>query len=255
VSEIGTLAWAERTRGQLSASERASFLVRGVGTQIRAISSRTLFALGIDKDRLARVDLDALKLPDGAAAKEAEAAAEELPKWLWHHSQRSYIWALALAQLDGVSGYDTETLYVGCLLHDAGIGPAVEASDSACFTVRSAEAAGACATRAGWDDARRDRLRESITLHVNPAVPPEQSVEGHLLAAGSTLDGVALRRYWNIDPATVSAVLERHPRLGLKKELVPLLRAHAKAAPKTRVALMWRFGPLGELVKHSPFDE
>ena len=255
MSEIGTLAWAQRTRGQLSASERASFLVRGVGTQIRAISDRTLFALGVNRDKLGRVDLDSLKLPDSAAAKEAEQAAESQPKWLWHHSQRSYIWALALAQIDGLKGYDEETLYVGCVLHDAGLGPAVEAKETACFTVRSAEAAGDCATRAGWTDARRDHLCESITLHINPAVPPAQSLEGHLLAAGSTLDGVALRRYWNIDRATVSAVLDRHPRLGLKKELPPLLKAHAKAAPKTRIALMWRFGPLGQLVKHSPFDE
>src|SRR4051812_25812111 len=183
------------------------------------MSDRTLFALGIGRDKLARLALAPLRLPDSAAAKEAEAAAGDFPPWLWHHSQRSYVWALALAQLDGVRGFDEECLYVGCVLHDAGIQPAVEYGDDSCFTLRSAELAGECASRAGWDGARADRLRESITLHVNPHVPPEQSVEGHLLSAGSTLDGVALRRYWHLDPELVRAVLDRHPRHGLKREL------------------------------------
>jgi hypothetical protein len=254
VNRIGTLEWARRGRGQLTASERASFLVRGVGTQLHAMSDRTLFALGIGRDKLARLDLDALRLPDSAAAREAETAAGDFPKWLWHHSQRSYVWALALAQLDGVRGYDEECLYIGCLLHDAGMPAAVEHGDDACFTLRSAKLAGDCASRGGWDDARSDRLRESITLHVNPHVPPEQSVEGHLLAAGSTLDGVALRRYWTMDPELVRSVLERHPRKDMKRELRPMLRAHARSAPGCRVALMWRYGRLGTLVSRSPFD-
>jgi hypothetical protein len=252
---IGTLEWAREGRGQLSAGERVRYLVRGVGTQLGAMSDRTLVAFGIGRDKLARLDLDSLRLPDSAAAKEAEAAAGDFPKWLWHHSQRSYIWALALAQLDGVRGFDEECLYVGCVLHDAGLPPAIEHGDDACFTLRSAELAGDCATRGGWDDARADRLRESITLHVNPYVPPEQSLEGHLLAAGSTLDGVALRRYWSMHPDLVSAVLERHPRHDMKRELRPVLRAHARAAPRCRIAFMWRYGRLGTLVSRSPFDE
>jgi hypothetical protein len=48
-------------------------------------------ALGIGRDKLARLDLDALRLPDRAATKEAEAAAGDFPPWLWHHSQRSYV--------------------------------------------------------------------------------------------------------------------------------------------------------------------
>ncbi|HKP92198.1 MAG TPA: hypothetical protein VJT75_19670 [Thermoleophilaceae bacterium] len=252
---IGTLEWTRRTRGRLSAAERASYLVRGVGTQIGAMSDRTLFTLGIGRDKLARLDLDSLRLPDSAVAKEAEQAAGDFPEWLWHHSQRSYVWALALAQLDGVRGFDEECLYVGCVLHDAGIGPAIEHGDDSCFTLRSAEIAGDCATRGGWDEPRADRLRESITLHVNPYVPPEQSLEGHLLSAGSTLDGVALRRYWKMDPELVQAVLRRHPRHGLKRELVPMLRAHSRAAPRCRIAFMYRWGRLGTLVSHSPFDE
>jgi hypothetical protein len=226
-----------------------------VGTQVAALSDRALFALGIGRDELARLDLESLRLPDTAAAKDAEAVARELPPWLWQHSQRSYIWALALAQLDGIGGYDEEALYVACLLHDAGIPAAAEKRLDACFTLGSAELAEGCASRAGWPEDRRERLCESITIHVNPSVDPERSLEGHLLAAGATLDGVALRRYWNMDPAFAAAVLERHPRLGMKKELRPLLREHARAAPHARIAFMWRWGRLGTLVSRAPFAE
>ena len=255
MNEIGTLAWTRRTRGQMSPQERIGFLARGVGTQLGALSDRTLFAFGIGRDKLARLDLDSLRLPDTAAVREASEVADTFPRWLWHHSQRSYVWCVALAQLDGVTGYDEEALYIGCLLHDAGLPPAVAERDDACFTVRSADIAHECVTRGGWDDGRRERLCESITLHVNPQVPPAQSLEGHLLAAGTTLDGVALRRAWNIDPALKAAVLERHPRLGMKKELRPALKAHAKAAPRARIAFMWRYGPLGLLVSRAPWPE
>jgi hypothetical protein len=255
VNEIGTLAWTRRARGQMSPGERLAFLARGVATQLGAMSDRTLFSLGIGRDRLARLDLESLRWPDTPAVREAADVADGFPKWLWHHSQRSYVWCVALAQLDGLTGYDEEALYVGCLLHDAGLPPAVEARDDACFTIRSADLAAECVTRAGWDDSRRDHLCESITLHVNPYVPPAQSLEGHLLGAGTTLDAVALRRAWRIDPTLKSAVLERHPRHGIKKELRPVLKAHAKAAPRSRIAFMWRYGPLGTLVARAPWPE
>jgi hypothetical protein len=255
VDEIGTLAWTRRTRGRMSAREGMAFLARGIGTLLAVLPDRTLAALGVRRDRLARLDLDSLKLPDSAAASEAEAVAGELPPWLWHHSQRSYIWAVALAQVDGLKGYDEECLYVGCLLHDAGLPPAVASHADACFTLGGADLAGRCARAGGWPDERRERLCESITLHVNPSVPPEQSLEGHLLSAGSTLDGVALRRYWDMDPAFVSTVLERHPRLGIKRELLPMLRAHARDAPRSRIGFMWRYASLGTLISRSPFDE
>src|SRR4051812_47246906 len=64
---IGTLAWTERTRGVLSASDRLKFTATGVHSQLVALPDRVAHALGLRKDRLARVDVTAVQRPDSAA--------------------------------------------------------------------------------------------------------------------------------------------------------------------------------------------
>lgn len=256
MSAIGTLSWARSTGGRLSASERLALTATGVGSQIKQMSDKTAYALGLRKDRLARLDLDSVKLPDTAAAKEAEQIADEFPRYMWHHSHRSYLWALALANLDSLKP-DEEMLYVSCLMHDAGMLGIGEREPSMCFTLASADAASRCA-KAGngdWSDDRRERLMEAITLHINPVVDTSDGVEANLLTRGSTLDGLALRGAWRIHPDTKQAVLAKHPRYNLQKELPVALKAHGKEAPKGRIAFFLRYGALSQLVKHSPFDE
>ena len=253
MSSVGTLEWTRRSGGRLSARDRLAYLARGVASQMSAISDRAAYAVGLRRERL-RLDLDDVKPPDTPAAREAESAAEGFPGWLWHHSHRSYLWAVALGAHDGAR-YDEEALYIGCLLHDAGLPTAVETGDSSCFTLASAAQAEECARRAGWSDTRRDDLAEAITLHINPTVPASQSVEGNLLARGSTLDGIALRWAWRMHPETVRTVHERHPREGMQHELRPLLRAHAKAAPRCRIAFLRRYGALDLLVARAPLRE
>ena len=256
MSAIGTLSWAQETGGRLSASERLALTATGVGSQIKQMSDKTAYALGLRKDRLARLDLGSVKLPDTPAAKEAEGIADEFPPYMWHHSHRSYLWALALANLDSLKP-DEEFLYIACLMHDAGMLGIGERQRDACFTLASADAASRCAKAANgdWTDDRRERLMESITLHINPVVDTSDGVEANLLTRGSTLDGLALRGAWRIHPDTKQAVLARHPRHNLQKELPVALKAHGKEAPKGRIAFFLRYGALSQLVKHSPFDE
>jgi hypothetical protein len=253
VSSIGTLDWTRSGGGRLTARERAAFMTQGVAMAARAVPDKAAYALGLRKDRLARLDLDAIEPPDTAAARAAEELADGFPKSVWHHSHRSYLWALALGKLDGEKP-DEELLYVASLMHDAGLVGVGEREPDACFTLASAGAATGCAERGGWEEERRARLAESITLHINPIVTADQGVEASLLARGSTLDAVAIRSAWRVDPATKRAVLQRHPRANLKQELVPALRTHAKEAPKCRIATLWRYGGLSLLVKRAPWD-
>lgn len=256
MSAIGTLGWARSTGGRLSTSERLAFTARGVGSQMRQMSDKTAYALGLRKDRLARLDLESVRLPDTPAAKEAEGIADEFPPYMFHHSHRSYLWALALANLDSLKP-DEELLYISCLLHDAGMLGIGERERDACFTLASADAAARCAAagNGGWTDDRRDRLMEAITLHINPTVDTSEGVEASLLTRGSTIDGIALRGAWRIHPETKQAVLARHPRHNLQQELPVALKAHGKEAPKGRIAFYLRYGALTQLVKHSPYDE
>lgn len=253
---IGTLSWTRSTGGRLSSGERLAFTAQGVASQMRQMSDKAAYGLGLRKDRLARLDLESVRLPDTAAAREAEGIADEFPPYMWHHSHRSYLWALALANVDSLKP-DEELLYVSCLMHDAGMLGIGEREPSACFTLASADAASRCA-KAGdgaWDDARRERLMEAITLHINPTVDTDEGVEASLLTRGSTIDGIALRGAWRIHPDTKSAVLARHPRHNLQRELPPALKAHGKEAPKGRIAFYLRYGALTQLVRHSPFEE
>jgi hypothetical protein len=216
------------------------------------LSARAAHRLGIRREALARVDLDAVKLPDSPAAREAEEVCEGLPASLANHSRRSYLWAIALAGVDGLS-YDPEFLYVACLVHDAGVPRAVERESSACFTLDSADLALSAVGRGGWTVDRAERLAEAVTLHINAHLPPDQGVEAHLLASGALVDGIG-RRHWQVDPAYVRAVLERHPRLAVKQEMNDVLRVHAKQAPKGRIAFYYRYGALGQLIKRAPYD-
>ncbi len=255
MSCVGTLDWARRTGGRMSAADRLRYLALGVASQMAAITDRLAYATGLRRERL-RLALDEVRLPDGRAAREAEAVAQDFPSWLWHHSHRSYLWALALANLDSLRP-DEEFLYVACLMHDAGMLGIGEREKDACFTLGSADAASRCA-RAGngdWSDERRERLMEAITLHINPTVDTSEGVEANLLTRGSTLDGVALRGAWRIHPDTKQAVLARHPRHNLQKELPVALKAHGREAPRCRIAFFLRYGALSQLVKHSPLDE
>ena len=253
MTAVGTLEWTRRTGGRLSARDRLRYLATGVASQIVAITDRAAYATGLRRERL-RLVLDEVRLPDTRAAREAEAVAEELPPWLFHHSHRSYLWAVALGRHDGVR-FEEEELYIGSLLHDAGLPTAAQKGDSTCFTLESAARAEECARRGDWPQARREHLAESITLHINPTVPASQSVEGNLLARGSTLDGIALRWAWRMHPDTVSAVHGRHPRERMGDELRPLLREHAKAAPRCRIAFLRRYGALDLLVARAPLSE
>lgn len=257
MSAIGTLSWARSTGGRMTAGERLGFTVKGVGSQLRQMSDKTAYALGLRKDRLARLDLDSVSLPDTAAARDAEQIADEkFPPYMWHHSHRSYLWALALANLDSLEP-DEELLYISCLMHDAGMLGIGEREPDACFTLASADAAARCASAGDgdWGEDRRERLMEAITLHINPVVDTGDGVEASLLTRGSTLDGIALRGAWRIDPETKRAVLARHPRHNLQRELPVALKAHGKEAPRGRIAFYLRYGALTQLVRHSPFDE
>ncbi|MDQ3937013.1 MAG: hypothetical protein M3340_20545 [Actinomycetota bacterium] len=250
---VGTLDWARQGNGRLSGGERLAIVARGLGSQLRQMSDRTAHTLGLRKDRIARLDLDTVRLPDTAAAREAERLADQFPPYMWHHSHRSYLWALALANRDGLRP-DEELLYISCLMHDAGMFEIGERDPDACFTLASASAAASCAKNGEWPDDRRERLMEAITLHINPEVPVENGVEANLLTRGSTIDAIALRGAWRLDPETKRAVLARHPRHGIQRELPDVLKAHAKEAPKCRIALYVRYGALTTLVRRSPWD-
>jgi hypothetical protein len=172
--------------------------------------------------------------PDSAFAREVQERCDEQPPAIRAHSYRTWAFGWALAALDGHSQeLDPEAWWCGALLHDAGIADVVPGED---FTLRSAEAAIGCADRHGRDDSFW--IGDGVTAHATPGVSVERDgALGTYIQAGALLDLGGLR-LWDASPALLGEVASRWT----PGDLVPYVRAEARAVPKGRFALLARCG-------------
>jgi hypothetical protein len=168
-----------------------------------------------------------------------------------NHSHRTYAWGAALAAHDGRS-YDREVAYVASLLHDLYWSNPTALPYPHCFTLPAVDRAEALTAAAGWEKSRRRSAAESITLHLNVLPPPGD--EAYVVFVGARLDVVGYR-YWDLHPETVRTVLDRHPRLDLKRESLTGFEAQAAANPGSRVHFHTRFLAAKWFLRHAPFDE
>jgi len=246
---LGGLAWARRTGGQLTRTERRRLLIATAVGQWENAVGRAKLALGRLPAAAERVDLDAFQVPDSKFAREAEEACAELPPTLQGHSYRTWLFGRALASVDGHE-MDDELFYCGSLLHDYGI---VSPTANRDFTLGSVERMLSCADAAGLDDERADLLADGICVHTTPGVKVDtDGVIGCYLQWGAMVDGAGLRM-WDVAPRNVDEVLRRHPRGDFKRDLIAMMRAEATAVPRGRFGLLVRCGlPLA--VRMAPFD-
>ncbi len=250
---MGTLAWTRETRGILSRRDRLAFLGQGCLYVLATLPWELRRALGIERRRLARVEPASLEPPDSAASREAERlVGEEISPMVARHSHRTYAWGAALAAHDGLR-YDREVVYVASLLHDLYFERPTALPRPHCFTLPAADKAKALAADTGWDEWRGTAAAEAMTLHLNLR-PPRDSAEAYVVFVGARLDTVGYR-YWDLHPETVRAVLDRHPRLHLKRESRPMFAAQAAANPGSRVHFMTRYLAANWLIRRAPFDE
>jgi hypothetical protein len=250
---LGTLVWARETDGILRRRDQLAFLGQGFLYLLAALPWELRRALGIKRRRLARLDPSALQPPDSGVCREAEQlVAEGTSPMVASHSHRTYVWGAALAAHDGLR-YDREVVYVASLLHDLYAEDPRALPYPHCFTLPEAERAEQLTESAGWEERRRGAAAEAITLHAN-LWPPRGSPESYLVFAGARLDVVGYR-HWDLHPTTLQAVLERHPRLELKRRSVKIFEAQAAANPGSRMHLMTRYLAATWFMRHAPFDE
>jgi hypothetical protein len=247
MAEIGGVAWLERTRGRLSRREQLELVAVGVRSQAAMLARR----LGRSGERVGQLDPRDVRIPDSAAAREAEEVCRGLPPSVAGHSHRCYLWGAILAAQDGIA-FDEEVLYVAALLHDAGMPVAAAEGHDCCFTLDSVLAVRAL-DAPPEPAARRHAVEEAIALHLNPAVARERGAEAHLMNAAAALDVLGMR-LWEIEREAKAAVLERHPRQGFKSEWDGLCRAHIRAMPRGRIAWLYRYAAFGLQLRRAPFD-
>ena len=251
-TRLGTLAWVERTGGQLSSSERRALFRALVKVHAASVHGKTARVLRVNAGRRDRVSADAMRLPTSmlTSAAEREANAVLSPAML-HHSYRTYLFGSAVGHRQHVD-VDRELLFAASMLHAIGLIQPV--TDVDC-TLAGATTALRVAEAVGLSTAATQVLRNAICLHHSPDV--SLTVDGgvaYLLAVGVAVD-VAGYRSWLLPRGLLDTVVADYPRHGFGNELAGALATEAAAVPRGRVRLVRRYGALDLAIRHTPFPD
>jgi len=250
-SDVGTLAWAERTGGRLDVADRARLvgqlllevpaLIRDLPPRFGATPKRRLLDISTEPPRTA--------IADAATARCQHAAVDR--RWLYVHSVRTYGFALLFARRAGLEP-DLEVLWVATMLHDIALADAVvaPATEPVCFAVRGARAAAELADEHGWSAERRRRVAEAISMHINVRVSARLSLEGQLVHLGAALD-VAGNGYAKVASPALDAIVEQHPYNGFHDTIRCVWKAEASRSPGSRARFL-RYAGLAPLARSSP---
>uniref|UniRef100_UPI00356927A4 phosphohydrolase n=1 Tax=Paraconexibacter sp. TaxID=2949640 RepID=UPI00356927A4 len=166
------------------------------------------------------------------------------------HSYRTYLFALALAAIDGVR-VDEELGYVSCLLHDLTL---EHPTPGRCFAVTGGERAERFALDQGATPERAATIAAAVCGHITAGAHEDLGDPAGFVAAGANLD-VTGARVSEADPAFVSAVLERHPRLQFKRHMLAAWAAEGRAMPAGRTRWLTTHAAFPVLIRTAPFSE
>jgi len=246
---VGSVDWAGASGGNLTARERLALLAPIARQTAAYAAGRVRLALGMRGS--GRIDLEHLVLPDSKLARMAEEECREtLSPAVTNHSYRTFVFGLALADLDGVE-MDVETLYVASLLHDIRL---EQPQPNLCFAVRGGHEARELCERAGVDDTTAWTISEAIVAHITPGLDPELGRHAPAIQGGAMVDLVGMR-LWDLERAFVDATIARWPRQGVSKKIAALWKAEAAAVPQGRAAALEKLALFSWLVRMAPFEE
>jgi hypothetical protein len=177
---------------------------------------------------------DGVRAPRTAVGHAAlEVATEYCSPALLNHCVRSYIWAVAYAERNGI-GFDEELLYVSAMLHDIGLAPAFD-SHTVPFEIAGGDVAWVFGAGAGWPVERRRRAGEIIVRHMWNEVDVASDPEGHLLELATGLDISGRHPEWWPQEFR-DDVVRTIPRLGLRAEFLQCFQEQAKRKPESTAA-------------------
>ncbi|TCC44096.1 HD domain-containing protein [Kribbella capetownensis] len=180
-------------------------------------------------------------LPDGSVAR---AAVEYVRSFesepVANHSIRSYLFAVLLAEHEGVA-VDTDLLFYACILHD--LGTSTSAPGKQRFEVEGADLAADFLTNHGYGADETDAVWEAIALHTSPGIAERRGALTCLTRAGVSADfGIAVDCVTD-DQAT--AIHRGYPRLDMAAVLVGDIVRHAARSPHAAA----RYTLAGELAR------
>jgi len=174
-----------------------------------------------------------------AAATALEVAIAYSSPALVNHCRRSYVWAAAYAEENGIS-YDAELLYVSAMLHDIGLVREFD-NHAIAFEEAGGHVAWVFGAGAGWPVARRQRAAEIVVRHMWDSVDVNEDPEGFLLEIATGLD-ISGRDPQLWSPELRADVVAQIPRLTLAQEFTACLRDQAERKPETSAGAAVRGG-------------
>jgi hypothetical protein len=150
---------------------------------------------------------------------------------VFNHSVRSYLFGELLAAHDGIrphTDYDSETLFLGCVLHDVGVGTA--AAGKARFEIEGADLAAGLLTEHGCHRAVVDAVWEAIALHSSFQIAQRRGPICYLVNGGVAIDFGRNAEF--VGEQAASAIHELYPRLSMAASLVDAIAEHAQRSPE-----------------------
>ena len=250
-STVGTVQWTRRTGGRLAPAERRRLVGDLARVHVSNAVGRFSVLAHLDRGRRSNVPPARVLPPDSPLTRAAqEAAVRVLPATLVNHSYRTYRFASALGELEGLE-VDSEVLFAAALLHDSGL---VLADGKDDFTLTSARVAQDVATEVGLSTAATEILQTAITMHHSPRVPLAAGPVAYLLSAGAGVD-VAGMRCWDLPPSILAEAVRDYPREDFKAYFTRAWAAEAARVPQGRAKLLRRYGAFSAAIALAPFDE
>ncbi|CAM3007597.1 hypothetical protein BST27_14225 [Mycobacterium intermedium] len=164
---------------------------------------------------------------------------------VFNHSVRSYLFAELLAAHDGMRAgaeYDSEALFLACVLHDLGAGSA--APGKARFEVEGADLAATLLTEHGYDRTAVDTVWEAIALHTSFGIADRRGPLCYLVNGGVGMDFG--RNAELVDDQTADAIHARYPRLSMATTLLDAITTHAQRSPEAAPPYSFPLGVLQE---------
>jgi hypothetical protein len=149
---------------------------------------------------------------------------------VFNHSVRSYLFGELLAAHEGLrpgADYDSEALFLGCVLHDLGAGSAAAGKER--FEVEGADLAAALLTEHGYERAMVDAVWEAIALHTSFGIADRRGPLCYLVHGGVGVDFGRNADF--IDEPTATVIHTRYPRLAMASSLMDAIVAVAPRSP------------------------
>lgn len=149
--------------------------------------------------------------------------------FLFNHAVRSWLFAVRLGQLQGIS-HDPEVVAVGTLLHDLGLTAGFTGPRR--FEIEGADAARSFARREGLDDRRVQLIWDTVALNSTPSIAFYKETEVALCTSGIALD-FGGPQYDRIPPDEMKGILAAYPRLEMKRRFTDSVCSIIRTKPQT----------------------